>query len=37
MNFDIIIINVILLYLKDKKNTHKYCSTLFNILFDAHR
>jgi len=36
MNFDLIIINGVLLYLENK-NVHKYYITIFNILFNIHK
>jgi len=35
MNFDLIIINIVLFYLDDK-NTHKCGTTVFNVLFNVH-
>jgi len=35
MKFDLLTINGILFYWKDK-NAHKCCTIVFNILFDAH-
>jgi len=36
MQFDQIIIIIVLFYLKDK-NVHKHYTDIFNILFNAHK